>query len=94
MTHILLEFIRRTACDARNLFPPTASPKSEISATKFGSSMIPTDMPIGPPDPLPYPSEDPTGKSYELEFVVVCARRFVKLNIVIYCRSLVLWNRY
>mmetsp|Transcript_47574 Transcript_47574/g.101088 ORF Transcript_47574/g.101088 Transcript_47574/m.101088 type:complete len:1167 (+) Transcript_47574:165-3665(+) len=51
------------SCDARNLAPPTASPitNSPTSAPiPAGPTKIPTEMPFGPPDPLPYPSVDPT----------------------------------
>jgi hypothetical protein len=34
---------------------------SSIGHGVADASIMPTDMPIGPPDPLPYPSEDPTG---------------------------------
>ncbi|KAL3776900.1 hypothetical protein ACHAW5_011022 [Stephanodiscus triporus] len=61
------------ACDARNIVhpaPPSISPKNALPtltpgttlspATTSSPTMIPTDEPIGPPDPLTYPSDDPT----------------------------------
>jgi len=47
-------------CDARNVDPPTASPGSPSRAPiPKGPTQIPTDMPIEPPDPLPFPSTNP-----------------------------------
>ena len=53
------------ACDARNRPPPTSYPTGLDPTgppTISGPTKIPTEMPIGPPDPLPYPSEDATGE--------------------------------
>jgi hypothetical protein len=68
--------LRRTACDARYLLPPTAAPLSSLGPGVADASIMPTDMPIGPPDPLPYPSEDPTGNYsmiLNLAYLFLCA---------------------
>ena len=57
--------IGRFTCDARNLIPPTASPITDSptgAPAVAGPSKFPTYSPIGPPDPLPFPSQDLTGK--------------------------------
>lgn len=52
-------------CDARNLHPPTPYPTYSMPPSmgpmEQGPTKIPTEMPIGPPDPLG-PSSDLTGK--------------------------------
>ena len=54
------EFEHSLTCDARNVDPPTASPGSPSrSPIQKGPTQIPTDMPIEPPDPLPFPSTNP-----------------------------------
>jgi hypothetical protein len=89
------------ACDARNLIPPSTWPTS-LSPSRApmepNPTKIPTDMPIGPPDPLPFPSKDVKGKIFAH---ATCKRVYLFVLLYIYSflyvshiRSYVLWNRY
>ena len=61
--------------------PPTPLPTTDFPtrAPFFGRTKIPTEMPIEPPDPLPFPSIDPKGEIFML-FVCVqaCANSFFR----------------
>jgi len=73
------------SCDARNLVPPTASPITDSPTSNpavSGPTKIPTYHPIGPPDPLQYPSDDPTGEKF---YFYICNDRSFVSSRVTFC---------
>mmetsp|Transcript_19176 Transcript_19176/g.34598 ORF Transcript_19176/g.34598 Transcript_19176/m.34598 type:complete len:287 (-) Transcript_19176:944-1804(-) len=68
-------------CDARNLRPPTPSPTTDSptrNPAEAGPTKIPTYHPISPPDPLEYPSDDPTGEKFYFYMAMIA---FVSCDI-------------